>query len=424
MQPPKKYKFLQEQVFEGIWPFNRLKSPTNAILLALMYFIWGIGLYVYYKIPLGFLIAGFLGAFGLLLWTIGIFSYADKLRNVEIERINVVNKKFLIGFLENLFHPSSIVIGVIMFTMIMTYFFSSASFGINNLLNTLQNEMNSEILPPILLLFVFLLTFDLCYRLGLSAYVVLTQIRRNKRLAQYLKSQALKTHFSPNDIRNLEKADFIHFLAICGGLCLIPLCLIDPVLLIALCSYLLLVFFLMAFNIFYLRLLYVRAIPKGLLTLFRSAKFARIGTTSLGRIPHITPTLFVFDGRNFFVATSIKSKKVNNLRQMKDVAIFIDSHTNRNLAKSFGVLISGRARIYGYDFRSGILYLLVLGFRMLRVYILFKKKYPHYIAHYQKQNRNLPQAWQLFPIFSRTIIEIVPEQFFFWKASRPTLAKL
>ena len=107
MQPPKKYKFLQEQVFEGVWPFNKLKSPANVFLLLLLYFFWGLGLYFNYKIPLSYFIAGSCGAFGLFLWTIGIFRYADSLRNVEVEKITKVNQKFLVGFLENLFHPSS-----------------------------------------------------------------------------------------------------------------------------------------------------------------------------------------------------------------------------------------------------------------------------------------------------------------------------
>lgn len=423
MQPPKEYKFLQEQVFDGIWPFNKFKSPTNVFLLTLVYIIWGLALFVIFEIPPYFILAGTFSAFGLFLWTIGIFKYADKLRKVEIERINVVNRKFLIGFLENLFHPSSIVIGVIVFTAVSTYFFSSTSFGVENLLISLRTEMNVETLPPLLLLFVFLMAFDLCYRLGLSLYVILVQIRRNFRLTQYLESPVLKTHFSPIDIRNLEKADYFHYLAISGGLSLFPLGFLDPTLLIMLSTYIFVTFFLSAVNILHLRLLYSRAIPQGLLTLLQSGKFAKVGSISSGGFPHITPTLFVFDGRHIFIGTSNKSKKVKNLRKLKNVAVFIDSRKEEDITKSVGVLIIGRARVYGHDIPTGILYFLILGYRMFRVYLLFYRKYPHYIAQYRKENQNLPRAWQIFPILSRTIIEIVPEKFFFWKVSRPTLVE-
>ncbi|UCE12566.1 MAG: pyridoxamine 5'-phosphate oxidase family protein [Candidatus Heimdallarchaeota archaeon] len=424
MQPPKKYKFLQEQVFEGIWPFNKLKSPVNVFLLLLLYFFWGLGLYFIYEIPMSYFIAGSCGALGLFLWTIGIFHYADSLRNVEVERITKVNQKFLVGFLENLFHPSSLVISVVVFTFVVTYFFTSQAFGIENFLFFIQKEMNWNSVPPLLLLYVLLLTFDLCYRLGLSFYVIIVQIRRNFRLAQYLKTPILKTQFSSTDIRNLEKTDYIHYLAIVSGFTLIPLGLMDPVLFVMLCTYLVVTIGLTTVNILHLRLLYERSIPDGLLSLIRSTKFAQVGTISPGNFPHITPTLFVFDGRNFFIATSIKSQKVKNLHRLKDIAIFIDSRKDGDITKDVGVLITGRSRIYGHDLHTGILNYLIFGLHLFRIYLLFKKKYLKYISEYWKIHRRLPQAWQLLPILSRTFIEIVPEQFFLWKASRTELIKL
>lgn len=423
MQPPKKYQFLQEHVFEGIWPFNKVKSPTNVFLLLLLYFFWGFSLYFIYNIPLSYFLAGTFSAFGLFLWTIGIFHYADNLRNVEVERLNRVNKKFLVGFLEDLFQPSSIVISILVFIFVLTYFFTSTSFGFENFLTKMQKELNYSSIPPLLLLYVLLLTFDLCYRLGLSLHVIIVQIRRNFLLAHYLRTPVIKAQFSPINIRNLEKADYIHYLAICGGFTLIPLGLMDLVLLVTLSTYLFVTFTLATFNIFHLRLLYVRSIPDGLLKLIRSSKFAQVGTISPGKFPHITPTLFVFDGRNFFIATSIESKKVKNLRERNNISIFIDSGKYCDITKSIGVLITGRSKIYGYNFRTGILFYLIFGLHILRIFFLFRKKYSHYISQYWKISRALPQAWQMIPIFSRTIIEIIPEQFFFWKASRSELIK-
>ncbi len=423
MQPSKKYKFLQEQVFEGFWLFNRFTSPTNVLLLLLLYAVWGFFLYVYYMIPLPYLIAGGFGALGLFLWTIGIFRYADKLRDVEIERINTVNRKFLIEFLENLFHPSSIVISILVFSASLTYLFSSKSFGIESILDKIQVELHVTTLPPLIVLFIFLLAFDLCYRLGLSLYVVLMQTRRNLRLAKFLRSPSLKSHFSPVDIRNLEFVDYYHLLAICSGFLLIPLGLIDAFLMLAILVYLTLTLSLATFNSIYLRILYTQSFPKGLSKLLYSTRFANVATVSPNKYPHITPTLFVFDGRNVFFITSIKSQKVKNLRRINNVSIFIDSHQHEEVTNSIGVSISGRARTYGHNAWTGILYFLIFGFRMVRVYMLFRKKYPHYISQYQKENRNLPFAWRIYPLVSRTIIEIIPNQFSFWKASRSTLLR-
>ncbi len=424
MQPLKKYKFLQEQIFEGVWPFNRFKSPANVFLLLLIYLFWGVGLFIIYQIPVSYIIAGSCGALGLFLWTNGIFLYADQLRNVEIERMNRVNKKFLVEFLENMFHPSSIVITIITFVIVLNYFFTSTSFGLENFLTHLKEELNVSVIPPPLLGFILLLTFDICYRLSLSFYVILTQIRRNFHLAKYLRTPRIKTHFSPNDIRNLENADYIHYLAISGGFTLIPLGIMDRVILIALIFYLITTFTLSTINILHLRLLYVKSIPDGLLNLIKISNFAQVGTISPGNIPHVTPTLFVFDGRNFFITTSIKSKKVKNLRRLKNISLFIDSKKHEDLTKRIGVLITGKTKIYGYTYKTGIVLHLLYGVRLARIYFLINKKYSQYMNQYRKFNRYLPRAWQIFPILSRTVIQVTPEQIFMWKASRSDLIKL
>jgi hypothetical protein len=424
MQPHKKYKFLQEQVLEGFWPLNKFSFQTNTILLLLMYFVWGLLLYLLYDIPTSFMTAGTLGALGLFIWTIGIFRYADALRNVEIEQINKVNQKFLIEYLEDLFHPSSIIFGVFIYSMVLTYLFTPLIPHSPTFLAQLQSEMNVISLPPLLMLFIFLLIFDLCYRLGLSLYLIFTQLRRNIRLSRYLNTPMLNSYFSPVDIRNLEKVDRFNFLSISGGFFLIPLGLLDSILLYLLLIYLFLTLFLSSIVLIHLRFLYLQAIPEGILKLIKSAKFAQIGTITPEKRPHLTPTLFIFNGRNFFIATSNRSKKVKNLRSINKIAIFIDSQDQKDFTKNIGLLTIGRTRIYGYDIRTGIIYLLILGFRMIRTYILFQRKYPHYINEYWRGNKDIPRAWQVFPILSRTIIEIIPEQFYISKASRSNLVRI
>jgi hypothetical protein len=422
MQPPKEYKFLQEQVFE-FWPLSKFKSPMNVFLLILLYVVWGLVLFFYYDVPLYYFIAGICGIVGLFLWTIGIFSYANHLRSVQVERINTANKKFLMEFLENLFHPSSLIVSVIVFTVVITYYFTSNTFGIDSLLVKLQQDINLSILPPVFLLYIFLLTFDLCYRLGLSLYVILTQVRRNFRLSRYLSYPQLRSSFSPIDVEKLERMDYYNYLAICSSFTLIPLGIIDFGLLFALILFIVFTFSLMLFNIVYLRILYTRSFPQGLLTLLHTENLARVGTISTKNFPHVVPTLFVFDGRSIFIATSVKSQKVRNLRNNTNITVFIDSQPEGDITKGTGVLVVGHAKIYGDNIWMGILYYIVRGFRMARLLMLFRRKYPHYISHYLRNQKNLPRAWQLFPIISRAMIEIIPDQLYFWKASRPTLIK-
>ncbi|MFW9929021.1 MAG: hypothetical protein ACFFD1_06495, partial [Candidatus Thorarchaeota archaeon] len=242
MQPSKPYTFLQEYVFQGIWPFNRLKAPINVLFLTLLYFIAGLAIYFYYKLPDYFLFAGSFAAISITLWTLGIFSYADRLRNVDIEDLNLTNKKFLVQYMEDLFHPSSIVFGVVLTAITYVFLQTAPLLGSQSIIRLLEDELDVEYLPPVILLYIFLITFDVCYRLGLSAYFMIMQFRRNLRLANYLNNKNLRKNFSPFDIKKLEKADFYHYTALLAGLFLYPLVSYDLYLFIGLSLYLVMAF--------------------------------------------------------------------------------------------------------------------------------------------------------------------------------------
>lgn len=417
MQPLKPYKFLQEQVFEGVWPFNRFQSPINVGLLTLLYSFWGVIIFLFFKIPFYFFVAGISGVIGITVWTLGIFRYANILRNTQVEKLNIVSRKFLIQYLDTLFHPSSIFIGILIYTVTLAYLFTPYSPII-----TIQEELEVSNLSPFILLFIFLISFDLSYRLGLSTYVMFVQIRRNLLLGQMLSNPRLKKYFVPRNIRALEKADYYHYLALGGGIFLFPLFALDPILVLALCFYLFIAFFTATINILHLRILITKAIPLKIIKLLRSSRFAYIGTTSMRYIPHVTPVLFIFDGRRIFLSTSVKSKKVQHLRKQKAIAVCIEKRQKEDLTKSQGVLIQGRARLYGHNLLTGVIFIFIYSLRMLIVRRLFSQKYPHYLIEYQKQDRFLPSAWKikLNPQYfiSRTLIEVIPEKFIYWKGTK------
>ncbi|MFX0208217.1 MAG: pyridoxamine 5'-phosphate oxidase family protein [Candidatus Hodarchaeota archaeon] len=418
IQRPKPFRFLQELVFEGIWPFNGFSAPFNVLLLTLLYFIWGVGIYLFYNISTYFLIAGICAGAGISFWTYGIFNYANGMRNVDIEHINPVKRKFLQQYMDELFHPSSLLIGILLFTLTQTYFFSASFFGSESLLDNVQGELNGTSLPPPLLLYVFLISFDMCYKYGLSAYIVLIQIRRNLKLNQHLRNPHIKSFFTPHDIRELEKADSYHYVALCGGIFFFPMAVLDKYLLLSLFLYLSITAIFSFINTLHLHILYSRAIPEPVLNLLSSSKFAYVGTISSQKIPHVTPTLFVFDGRRLFIATSVKSKKIKNLRKEKNVAFCIDHRSINDFTKSQGVLLQGSARVYGYNWWTGMLFVFVLGLRMLLVRRLYVQKYSEYVSQYAKQSKYLPAPWRLRPIISRTIIQLIPERIIYWKGTK------
>jgi hypothetical protein len=319
--------------------------------------------------------------------------------------------------MEDLFHPSSIVFGVVLTAFTYVLLLSSPVLGTSSILQIVQEELGTSSLPPLLLLYVFLITFDVCYRLGLSSYVMIMQLRRNLRLSGYLNQKKLREHFSPFDIRELERADRYHYLALLAGLFLIPLVYFDNFLLIGLLAYLFVSFFITSVNIVHLRTLNNKAIPMKIKNLLHSSHLAYVGSISTDKTPHLTPILYVFDGNHVFLTTAMKSKKIKNLRKHKEIAVCINNHNQVSLDKSNGVLIQGKARIYGYNWLTSIIMIFFFGLKMLQVRQLFVKKYPEYIEKYKKYNLFVPSQWRLNPIFSRTLIEINPDKFIYWKGT-------
>jgi hypothetical protein len=85
------------------------------------------------------------------------------------------------------------------------------------------------------------------------------------------------------------------------------------------------------------------------------------------------------------------------------------------LTQSKSLLIQGRARIYGYNWFTSLIFVIFLGFKMLLIRNLFLRHFPNYIENYKRNLRHIPKAWRTMPIFSRTLVEIIPEKFQFSK---------
>jgi hypothetical protein len=422
MQPPQEYKFIQELIIEGIWPFSRLRSPYSLLFLSVVYFLWGIGLYLIFEIPENFLIAGLFAGMGISIWTYGILQYASKLRDAEIERMTPVKRKFLVAFMEEMFHDRSLFFGIIAFVISLTYLWTSNEiFNIeNNIESTITNILQTRevIFHPFFLAYVFIIVFDVCYRFGLSAYISLVLLRRNFHASKILSDPKLKKQIIPRDLYELGQIDRFHFLSFAGGLFFFPLSLLDPILFMGLVIYLFLSCIATLVSILHLRILQVKAIPEEVIDLLITSRFAYIGTLSDRQIPHVTPTLFVFDGRRVFFATSIESKKVKNLRRCKNIAICLHHESLVDPNKNRGVLIRGQGRIYGHNVLSSIFYIVVYGLRMLYVKILFHRKYSEYVQYYKFKAEVLPGPWRLRPILSRTIVEVIPRSFTFWEGTK------
>lgn len=158
---------------------------------------------------------------------------------------------------------------------------------------------------------------------------------------------------------------------------------------------------------------FVSIYPPEVLWLLEECMYAYIGTSDLERKPHITPVIFVFDGKNLYVVTSKISKKVKNIRQNNQVSLLIDFRDPIDIMNNQAVLIKGKGkilRIHDVIFKLPTL---------IKIRQLFYKKYPNYIKKYAQEQEKLPLAWRTTLFVSRLLIRIQVEEFAYWRrASR------
>lgn len=275
LQTNKPFKFLQEEILEGVWPLSKFRAPINIYLLIAIYVIWGFGLFLLYPIPNFYIIAGSISAIGISIWTLGIVNYANSLRNIELDELktSMTYKKISLEFMDNLFHNSSLFYGVAIAVVVYTIILNSAIirddvvlnryFGNipllvsitdrTSLLANLQNSLGVSSIPIPILMYIFFISFDISYRVGLSFHILLTQARRNWLFFRTLRKKELRQNLEKKDLQRILNTDKYHYLALSGGIFLIPLTLIDVLFRLCLLGVIVFVFVMATFNFLSLR---------------------------------------------------------------------------------------------------------------------------------------------------------------------------
>ena len=271
MQPNKPYKFLQEEILEGVWPLSEFKYPISIGLLIVLYVIWGFILFLIYPIPNFYIIAGSISAIGISVWTFGIVIYASSLRNIEFDEFqtSMVSKKIFLGFMENLFHNSSLFYGVAIEMVVYVLMINSdiirddlvlnRFFGSNHLLvsitdrtaliPSLKQTLGVSSIPVPILLYIFFTSFDICYRVGLSFHILVTQARRNLVIYFRLRNEDFRSQIRKEDLKKIQNTDKYLYLALSGGIFLFPITFVDRLLFLSLVGVVFFVFISITFNI-------------------------------------------------------------------------------------------------------------------------------------------------------------------------------
>ena len=243
----------------------------------MVYVVWGFVLYVIYPIPNRYIIYGSISAVGISIWTFGIVSYAGSLRNLDLDELHssMVSNKIFLDFLEKLFHNSSLFYGVSIEMVVYMLMINSdiikddrvlnAIFGNNALLISitdrtalipgLKQSLGVTSVPVPILLYIFFISFDICYRVGLSFHILVTQLRRNWSICCELRNKNLRKQIKKSDLQELRSTDKYLYLALSGGIFLFPITSVDILLFLSLIGVVVFVFLATTFNIISLQFL-------------------------------------------------------------------------------------------------------------------------------------------------------------------------
>ncbi len=247
---PSAYKWTVEDIIEVIWPFSKFKLPYNFLVLFLVYL--GVGIYfVIMRTPASkVIINGVLVTASIVIGSVILVWYAQKMRKVEIAFMpdSSKNMSFARHFRDLLglqFSAVSIFPGVVIYTFLIAFLFTGNH-------ETFINEVLGGMNDFGLLLFDFILLWDICYRLGVGLWspsIMLYGAIRLNKVAKSASSPPLYSH----SVISIQKMALLNSLFILQAIILIPLALIFPLIFIALLGYIIVILGLSMFSAFMLR---------------------------------------------------------------------------------------------------------------------------------------------------------------------------
>ncbi|KXB03219.1 hypothetical protein AKJ48_04090 [candidate division MSBL1 archaeon SCGC-AAA261O19] len=254
----------------------------------------------------------------------------------------------------------------------------------------------------------FLLLWEVSYRVGLGLWISLLALLRSSWLRKTVRERGGYVPYGSLDY--LEDMDLRNMAMAFPTFLLIPLTLSDIALLLILLGIVVSIVTLSAISIFRLR--QIPLYPDKIKELLKNGKFAYFGTSDENGQTHITPLIFVFDGRSVFIVTSKISKKLKNLQENPHAAVLIDVRDLENPTDNRAALLRGKTTTYS------VFHALAHPIQMLRLRRLFQQKYPKYVKKYDERMDELPEAWRTALFIHRTLVRVDVEDMVYWEKAK------
>ncbi|MCE8423227.1 MAG: pyridoxamine 5'-phosphate oxidase family protein [Candidatus Methanoperedens sp.] len=396
----KEMKWIYEEIVGRIPPFSLVSYQFSILLQLLFLLIIGLILGLIFNLRSISLFYGSLGILVAVLWSLLILQLGPTLRKFRAP-LSKDENELLERYKGILFHSNhyEAIPGLAIFIPFMLYLFYYAR-------GLLEYWLGKE--PNIvLLIFVGLLIWDICYRMGLGIWTSVLALWRSLCLKKLAEKRTELEHTPYTELKYLRRLDINNVLFGIISLLLLPILQEDQFLTMIIILFILFVTMTSMISAFIVGK--VPWLPPDIYNLVRESSFAYVGTSYKG-IPHATPVVYVFDGQSIFFNTSKEAKKLKTMRKNRKVAFLIDKRDMSNIYENKAVLFTGEAKIYG------IMDIPLRTFKMLSALHLFIKKYPEYTKKYSTSE--LPKAWQLTPIIARILVEVIPSRIIYWRGAK------
>lgn len=396
----KEMKWIYEIIVGSIPPFSLLPYRYSILLQLLLLLVIGLILGFIFDLKTVSLLYGSLGILVAVSWSLLILQLGPTLRKFRAP-LSMDENELLERYRGILFHRKhyEALPGLAIFITFMVYLFNFGS-------NLIEYWLGKD--PSIvLLLFVSLLIWDICYRMGLGVWTSILALWRSINLKKLAEKRIELEHTPYTELRYLRKLDINNVFFGMISLLLLPIIQQDNYLVSIILVYFLFISLTSVASAYLISK--VPWLPPDIYNLVRDSSFAYVGN-SLKGVTHVTPVVYIFDGQSIFFNTSKEAKKMKIMKKNKKVAFLIDKRDTSDIYENKALLVTGEVKIYG---------LTDIPFRfiqMLAARTLFLTKYPDYTRKYATSE--LPKAWQLTPIISRILVEIKPVRIIYWRGAK------
>ncbi|MDF1538955.1 MAG: pyridoxamine 5'-phosphate oxidase family protein [Candidatus Thorarchaeota archaeon] len=403
-------KWVFEEIIEHVPPFKWLRPNLQVLAQLLLVETVGIFAFLYFQMPFNAVVFGSLAIVYTVIWSAGclyVIPWLRRLRNPTNERELKVLSRYREHLLYN--RQYELVGSVLAFAGVAIYLSIDTQI--------LEGFLGTGFGNPLLFVLILVLSWDIAYRLWLSFLTTLLAARRSIGLARAARGRRGLEYTAYSEVHTLKRLDMMNLYWAATAVLLVPIASASPLLLLGIIGFLAGTVFLSAVSLMAMET--VPWFPPDVESILYREKFAYVSVCNK-KEPHTTPVIFGYDGKYLYFAVSIKSAKYRIIQNNEKIAVLVDMRDSRNVMNNRTILMRGKGLILGELSLFGVLRLFINGLWMIRVYSIFKRKYPKYTKYYKEQSENIPRAWQSKPFISRVLVRLEPEQVTYWREARPT----